>query len=203
MTIKEAIERFEKEGEEHSAPALREVINDMIDRNIKTEFENDCYTDALTLTSLMFNRSTSSIRMLTGPQGDGFLMVLKKSFLGSLDRIRANKGEVRIVMLGKPNEYLEGLMKQYPDTLKIFAAKTASPIKHFTVCDTKMARMEEFHGELTPETDATNIKARVCFNDSVKGRVLEESFDSIWKWLNQFAQTKAKTPLASEAVHTN
>ncbi len=86
MTIKEAIERFEKEGEEHSAPLLREVINDMIDRNIKTEFENDCYTDALTLTSVMFNRSTHSIKMSTGPQGDGFLKTLKKPLVSAIER---------------------------------------------------------------------------------------------------------------------
>lgn len=203
MTIKEAIERY-NEPETGTSPALREVINFMIDRNIKTEFENDSYLDALTLTELMFSRSSQSIRMLTGPQGDGFVLALKKTLVAALDKIKANGGIVRIIVLGQTNACLDDLQLKYAGTLSVMQAKSATPLKHFTVCDSRMARMEQIHAELTPETAASEIKARVCFSDPVQAKALEEGFDKIWNWLKQFKQaTPAPATAQNEAVHTN
>jgi hypothetical protein len=53
-----------------------------------------------------------------------------------------------------------------------------------------MARMEQPHELLTPDTLITAIKAKVCFNDRIQAGALEESFDSIWDRLKQIlAQT--------------
>ena len=208
MTIKDAIVRFQTERDSCASPALREVINDMIDRNIKTEFSNDSYPDALTLTDVMFSRSTQNIRMLTGAQGDGFLKALKDSFVKALDKIKLNGGRVRVIVLGQTNRCLDELQRTYPETLEVIPAHANSLIKHFTVCDSRMARMEEVHEALTDETLASAIKARVCFNDPVQAKALEEFFDQIWNRLKQLLQKSAPTqPPApakpNEAVHTN
>jgi hypothetical protein len=202
MTIKDAIALYSQPESSGHSPALRELINYMIDQNIKTEFENDSYLDALTLTELMFRRSTKSIRMLTGPQGDGFLAALKKPFREALDRITSTGGKVQIVVLGQANSCLDTLQKEFPATLFVRQAKSANPLKHFTVCDTRMARVEQLHAELTSDTPASEIKARVCFNDPVQAKALEDGFDRIWNWLTQFPTPAPPKSARNEAVHS-
>ena len=144
------------------------------------------YQDALALTDVMFTRSTKSIRMLTGEQGDGFLSALKEPFVAALERIKYNGGSVKIIVLGQTNKCLDDLQKTFAGTLEIIKAKSSGAIKHFTVCDSSMARMEEVHEPLSDKTLITTIKARVCFNDSSQATALEENFDKIWNRLKQF-----------------
>lgn len=208
MTIGQAISRYEMERETSSSPALRAIINDLINRNIKTEFSNDSYPDAIALTDAMFSRSTQSIRMLTGAMGDGFLKVLKESFIKALDRIKMNGGRVRIVVLGKTSECLDELQKKYSGTLEVVPAQTTGQVKHFTVCDSRMARLEEVHGELTDQTPITEVKARVYFNDPVQSKMLEDVFDNIWNRLKQLmekpAPKQSPAPAApNETLHAN
>jgi hypothetical protein len=183
MTIGEAVKLFKLERRTVPNAALREVVNYMIDHNIRTEFSNHSYLDALELTDVMFSRSLRTIRMLTGNQGDGFVSALKETFVETLERIKRNEGFVRIIVLGKSCPGLEELRDTYPETLEVILAQSTAPVKHFLVCDTCMARMEETHDELTPETPITAVKARVCFNDKAQGKALEESFDNIWNRL--------------------
>ena len=191
MTIPEAIDRYNREPELVSSPALREVINDMIDRNIKTEFDNDSYPDAVTLTDIMFRRSIHNIRILTGPQGDGFLKLLRDSFVGALARIKENGGKIKVIVLNHPNKCLDELQKIYPETLEVIPAQSSILVKHFTVCDSRMARMEEVHDVIDDNTPITAIKARVCFNDPTQAKCLEDTFDQIWNRLKQILEKTA------------
>ena len=200
MTIGQAISRYKADRETSSSPALREVINYMIDRNIKTEFSNDSYPDALALTDVMFSRSTQNIRILTGTQGDGFLQVLKESFVKALEKIKSNGGRVRIVVLGKTSKCLDELKNNYPATLEVLPAQSTGPIKHFTVCDSRMARLEEEHDELTEQTPITAVKARVYFNDPAQSKMLEDVFDHIWNRLTELIGKAAKTAPAPSSV---
>jgi hypothetical protein len=196
-TIKQAIEQYERNC---ASPALREVINFMIERNIKTEFSNDSYLDALTLTEIMFNRSNSSICMLTGAKGDGFLETLKKPFCEALDRIKENKGFVHIVAISPINTCLNELQRRYSGVLKVIPARVTGQIKHYMVCDSKMARMEEIHGNLDETTNADAIHARVCFNDPVQAKILESDFNSLWKRLEAQINTPAAPKATSQVV---
>jgi hypothetical protein len=194
LTIKDSIERYKNEREMSPSPALREVINFMINQNIKTEFNNDSYLDALTLTELMFIRSTHDIRILTGSNGDGFLNALKEPFSKALDVIMANGGKVKIIVLGQTTKCLEELQKKYAGTLEVIRGQATGPVKHFTVCDSRMARTEQEHGQLNDNTLATEIKARVCFNDPVQAKSLEDFFDQIWNRLKLFMQKSEPKP---------
>jgi hypothetical protein len=188
MTVAEAVNLYQANGGGSASPALREVINQLIDGNVKTEFENDSYLDALTLTDVMFHRTNKSVRLLTGPGADGFLGVLKATFVEMLERLKNSGGFVRILLLS--NEvpgWLKGLTQQYDKTLTIRCALAAEPVEHFIVCDTKMARQEEVHGAISKESKATAIKARVSFNKPGQAEVLESYFDSMWKKVAAFS----------------
>jgi hypothetical protein len=176
------------------ASALREVINLMIQSNVKTEFENDSYLDALVLTEVMFARSNNSIKMFTGPNCEGFLKTLKDSFISAAQRLNAVKGKVRILMISnKVPDSLQELKSKYPDTLEIALAQIkegADPISHFFVCDSKMARVEQPHGPLDPGTPINAIKARVFFNDVGLAKMLDGKFSAMWNVIHP-AQTKS------------
>lgn len=191
MTIGAAVDRYKAEREAFPSPALREVVNYMIDHNIKTEFNNDSYQDALALTDVMFTRSTKTIRMLTGTHGDGFLNALLEPFVAALERIRLNRGFVKIIVIGQTCKTLTELQSTFAGTLKVIRAQASGPIKHFTVCDSNMARMEEIHEPLTSDTLITAIKAKVCFNDRAQSGALEENFDKIWNRLEQILSNSA------------
>ncbi|HBJ82629.1 MAG TPA: hypothetical protein DDZ88_01885 [Verrucomicrobiales bacterium] len=171
---------------------MREVINQLIDGNVKTEFENDSYLDALTLTDVMFHRSNTSVRLLTGPGLDGFLSELQKSFIDLLDRLKKTGGAVRILLLSKDvPTWLHDLTKAYDKTLTIHRALPTKPMPHFIVCDSKMSRQEEVHEAITDASDATTIKARVSFNETSKAEVLENYFDLMWKSVSDYPINQA------------
>ena len=186
-TITDAIDTYAATGKESVSPGFREIINQMIDNNIKTEFKNDSYLDALYLTDVMFSRSQKSIRLLTGPGADSFLFTLKDSFIGALQRLAKVNGTVKIVLLdGKMPVWLEPLQKQHKNVLEVFRATANEPIKHFIVCDARMARLEEIHGQISKESNASEIKASVYFNQPIMAKVLEDHFDSIWEEVGKF-----------------
>jgi len=183
-TIAAAIERFKRGGEDSIYPGYRELVTTMIDNGIKSDFENDSYLDALFLTHLMFSRAQNSIKLFTGNNGDEFLKVLNRPFENALERIKKAGGSVKIILLSAalPN-WLGDLKAKYPETLDVVLAKALQPVKHFILCDSKMARLEEPHGELTPTTPATTIKAKVYFNDTAKCKDLEGVFQAMWSIL--------------------
>lgn len=192
MTVADAVTLYQANGGGSASPALREVINQLIDGNVKTEFENDSYLDALTLTDVMFHRSNTSVRLLTGPGLDGFLGVLEKTFIDLLERLKKTGGFVRILLLSKDvPQWLSDLAKQYERTLTIHRALPIKPMPHFIVCDSKMSRQEEVHGPISDASDATAIKARVSFNEASKAEVLENYFDLMWKSVSGYPINQA------------
>jgi hypothetical protein len=161
---------------------LRKIIED----GARTEFDNDSYLDALFLTELMLERSKFQVRILSGPQADSFLSALRTPFEQALNRVAKTNGFVRIILLGPEVPLsLRDLQYRHPSVLSVALAKSESPVRHFIVCDTAMARFEEIHGELQPDTPAREIKAKVYFNDPDKSRWLEGFFDSAWTRLKQ------------------
>jgi hypothetical protein len=180
-TISAAIENYKRLGEESVYPGYRDLIVKMIDNGLKTDFDNDSYLDALFLTGMMFNRSQNKIQLFTGNHCDGFLKVLSKPLERALERIKKSNGSVKIILLSSELPiWLDDLKNQYQGTLDIALAKAIAPVKHFILCDSKMARLEEPHEELKPETPATAIKAKVYFNDPQKCKALENLFDAMW-----------------------
>ncbi|PYJ83512.1 MAG: hypothetical protein DME22_15585 [Verrucomicrobia bacterium] len=167
------------------ASMLREVINWMIQNNVRTEFENDSYLDALVLTEIMFDRSNHSIRMFTGPSCEKFLQTLEKTFVDALQRLKANNGKVQILVLAdhKP-EFLSKLESTFPQTLEIGLGKMREGVKdqigHFFVCDCKMARIEQPHDPLNDDTPVNAIRAKVYFNAPGPAQLLEARFDAFW-----------------------
>jgi len=182
MTIKETIEKYRAEGKESVSPTLRALVDQMVATGARTEFKNDSYADALFLTDTMFEQSHACVRILTGVGGGEFLRALKKSFTAALERLKTVGGEARVVILDTPkiDDWLEGMRTRF-STLKIFRAKATGSIKHFIVCDSRMARLEDVHPAITPETPVEDIKANVFFNEPTKAKVYEDYFDSIWK----------------------
>jgi hypothetical protein len=202
MNIEEAIQQFKTEQAQNSGRALREVVNFNVDHNIKTEFNNDCYLDALRLTSFMFGRTHESVRMLTGSSVDFFLSELDKSFTDALKRIAENQGEFRVIVLGKAINSLKKIRDTHGSVFKFIEAQSSVPLRHFLVCDSNMVRLEELHGPLDLKTEATAVKARVHFCDLIRAKMLEENFDGLWEKLIQ--SKVSETPISSdEILHTN
>jgi hypothetical protein len=187
------------------ASALREVIGWMIQNNAKTEFENDSYLDALVLTEVMFSRSTHSIQMFTGPSCEDFLKTLQNSFISAAERLKSAKGKIRILMIADSvPAALEELKQKYSGTVEVALAKAregAGPISHFFVCDSKMARVEQPHPPLNPNTPINAIKARVFFNDSGLSQMLEGQFSAMWKIVT--TPLPAIQPTQTKAVPAN
>lgn len=188
MNVTDAIKQYQANGDAPTGTALREVINQLIDENIKTDFSNDSYLDALVLTDVMFHRCNSSVRLLTGGGGSSFLSTLKSTFVGAISRLAQSKGIARILLLDSPvPDWLAELAKAYPKTLTIRRAASPEPIRHFIVCDSNMSRHEEIHAPITDTTPATAIKARVSFNEPGRAKVLENYFDSMWETVAKFS----------------
>ena len=201
-SVGDAIAAYKKEGKDSVSPAFRSIIRGMIETNTKTEFANDSYFDALYLTDVMFGRAEQSVRLLTGPGLDKFLEALEKPFRDLLERLTKTGGFVRVVMLGStmPANLL-ALCKEFNKVLTIHRASTKEQLKHFIVCDSRMARLEEPHGDITESSLATEIKARVYFNDPVKAEVFEKYFDTIWETVAQFPVNKEAARSLDAALH--
>jgi hypothetical protein len=164
--------------------ALREVINLMIDKKIRTEFDNDSFLDALILTEVMFERSTGSIRMLSGPGCGDFLKSIQRSFVSAVKRLATNGGKFKLLTISDAiPEFVQETQRENPNTLEVGLLKLRDPanqIQHFLVCDSKMARIEEPHGPLTEDTPVNAVKAKVYFNDAGKAQFYEDRFEAFW-----------------------
>ncbi len=164
------------------ASALRDIMGVMIQRNVKTEFENDSYFDALMFSEMMFDRSNQSISLFTGSGCEAFLQTLHRSFYSALDRLKNSGGSVRMITTAEHvSEFLMGLQKRYPETLSVAPARANEVIGHFFICDSRMARVEQPHGPLTPETPVDAIKAKVFFNHPAVAQMLEIRFNAFWR----------------------
>lgn len=181
LTIDKAVELYRAHHADGTMP-FRAIIEDMIDRAEKTEFNNDSYYDALFLTDMMFGRATSQVRLLSGNCVSAFLETLKEPFEALLKKLSKTAGKVQIVVLNKSEEqtFLNGMVAKYPDTVEVRYGKTTGEIKHFTVCDQRMARVEEPHAQLNGSALASEIKAKVYFQNLETAKVLASMFEAVW-----------------------
>lgn len=191
MTIKVAQEFFHKYGDD------TEGIYDEIYRTLAskdcTELANDNYLDALQLTSLMIRKTKSSFRMLTGTTAEAFIGHLTDHFAAMIQRLHLSgkKAHVIVVNADKQCEMLDSLAKKYQGTLTVEYASVQDDVEvsHFIVAD-NMVRAEKPHPQLTAETPANIIQARVLFNNRGAASVYESHFDSLTKILNSKAAAK-------------
>lgn len=192
LTIARAKEIYRARGSQSVSADFRDLLCSAIDSKAKLAFDNHSYFDALFLTDIMFSRSQQQIRLLTGPKGDGFLSTLQKPFEAALERIRNSRGSVKIILLStEVSPLLLDLQKRFPNVLEVFLAQASQKLNHFIVCDSTMARLEEPHGDLTPDTLATEIKAKVFFNSPEQATMLEGLFDAMWQRLKSFSASPA------------
>lgn len=178
-TIGDAKRRYRESAGD--AAGYRDLISLLIDSGFRQTLRNDSYFDALVLTEVMYNRTKQSIRSLTGKGGEGFICELMNPFTRALERIHARGGTVKLIVLGdeQPQALCE-LAKRFSGTLRIAVAKPLSRLQHFIICDSRIVRLEDYHGELSDSTSAHEIKAEVFFNNSEKARMLESFFEAIW-----------------------
>jgi hypothetical protein len=201
LTIGEAIRIYTTDGTDCMSPTFRDMVQQMIDKGVKTEFANDSYLDALFLTDVMFTRASRSVRLLTGKGADGFLKTLSDRFETMLERFAKTEGRVKIILVADVlPAWLTSLVQRFPQVLQVACASASRPVKHFIVCDSKMARLEEIHGELHQHTPATDIKARVFFNEPETASVFEGYFEQIWSVVSKYPVNRGSQGSAAAAA---
>lgn len=190
MTVRDAICLYHLRSE-GSTSALRQAVNVTIDNRIRTAFNNDSYVDALVLTEIMLTRTNHRLCVFTGDGEGGFFRILENFLEKALERIDANNGIARFIVLSKtvPSCLAEMLVK-FPKRLQVMLAGTNGPAHHFIVSDSTMARMEEPHQPLTENSMADEIKAKVFYNEPAVSDFLEKQFQSIWNIVKDFPVNK-------------
>ncbi|MDX6765621.1 MAG: hypothetical protein SFU85_02410 [Candidatus Methylacidiphilales bacterium] len=181
-----------------SNSALRKVINQMIDEKIRTEFDNDSYMDALILNEIMLDRSSKTVRMLSGGC-TYFLETLQDAFTKAFERLHAANGKIRILVVGTEiPAFLAAAQKKYAGTLQVSSAQARNEdqVEHFIVCDSIMARVEKPHVRLQQNTPIDAIKAKVSFNNASTAKFYEDRFDAVWKVLHETTATPDNTAQA-------
>jgi hypothetical protein len=179
LTIKQARECYRNLRRCATTP-LESIILQLIDKSIRTEFQNDSYLDALLLTEAMLASAGKHIVWLSGGSADGFLAELSSAFESALSRIQKAGGSVRLVLLcNQMPPILIPMLKKY-SALKVALAKSEKPLQHFIVCDSKAVRVEEVHGDLSDESLASDVKATVYFNNPTKASFWEVFFNAVW-----------------------
>lgn len=188
MEIMDAKQVFQEWGDSLT-PGYETIIDLNIVRRSQKGFNNDNYCHALFFTDYMFRKAQHSICMLTGGiSNNGFLDILFNSFSEAVKRIAEKGGEVKLITLGPSIcDRVDKLREQFKNTLFIEPALTTSggPLPHFIICDDKMVRDEQIHGELSDKTDANEVKAMVYFNNQAKATVKREKFEGYWKALRE------------------
>jgi len=191
LTVAEAIANYKARSAESSS-VLRQAISYMIDNNIRTDFANDSYSDALVLTEMMLSRTNKSLRVLSGDGEGGFFYILNTFLSDAITRIAQNDGCAHFILIAKTiPKYLLDLQAMYPHKFSVKLAGTDTPIRHFIVSDTKMARVEEPHKALRENSKSNEIKARVYFNEPTVSSFLEKQFDSMWAIVSNYEVNKA------------
>jgi len=177
---------FRERGARAVVPALSIQLAEMaIDHELPELIENHCYADALFLTDLMFQHSKKSIDILTGNCGGEFLRTLSKNFTDAIGRIAARGGMVRVIQLNPTAkaEFFPELRKKYPGTFEFRFGSSKTEIKHRIVCDQKMVRLEDIHGEIKEKTDPNTINANVWFKNTVEAKKHSAYFEAVWNRL--------------------
>lgn len=188
MTINDAKSKYDDAVEKAGGnPPFEDLVGQLIDSGYNQEFDNDSYFDALWLTHHMLNRTYKSIDVLTGGAGEVFFEKLGIVLSNALERVRKNGGRARIVFLNPPSPYqvsiFNQLSLQFPGVFSYKTAKANGPISHFFICDQKMVRIERPHSELTGDSSASEVCAKVNFNDPMLAEIKSRLFEKIWQKL--------------------
>ena len=137
----------------------------------------------------MFLKAEKEIRIFTGDFFESFVEPLKDTLSIVLKHFEKRTNSfIHIILLNSQKT------KQTKEFLDTFANKNIKlvgatynakkwPIGHFMCVDSNIYRIEQPHPELTPESDESVIKAKVCFNDADTTKAYINIFDSIWNKL--------------------
>lgn len=181
LTIADAIANY-KARAANPTHCLIDMAGEVIKEGATLKLKNDCYPDALEYTETMLFHTKESINILTGGGCGGFYATLIQPVTNALERIKAASGSARMIVVSNAiPEWLAVLAQEFRGTFELAQMETSSPISHFIVCDSKIVRAEEPHGELTADTLADTIKAEVIFNEPNKGKELEGRFVELWR----------------------
>jgi len=182
MNIDDATRLYKEFGQSLN-PDFESLAGMFRQLSIEAPLSNSNYLHALSLTDLLFKHTDTSLSMVTGGTGDGFIGTLKGSFCAMLKRIKARKGKARVIVLDGETKLLrEWEQGEFAGTLEI-AVATVRPnaeVRHFIVGDDDMVRDEEPHDALTGASDANKVRANVYFKNKAIARVFSSRFEAMW-----------------------
>lgn len=185
-TIREVQEEYERLGEMSVHAGFRNAVEAMLENGFEGSFANDCYSDALVLTQKMLERTDHNLRVLSGGEADAFFKLLKTPLRACLERVRANNGTVRIIVVHEGAEempspgFLSELAKEFNGVLEVVSACSQTQVSHFMVADDNMLRVEEKHGKLTLDSPEDAIRAKVFFDEKPVASGYIDIFDKVW-----------------------
>jgi hypothetical protein len=182
MTIAQAISNYKaKAGKE--THCLKDLVGAVLQKGETSyKLENDCYADALDYTDTMLFHTHKSINIVTGCGCGGFYATLLGHLIAALQRVKKVKGSARMIVIAKDlPEWLVALTYEFSGTFTLARFKTKEKLQHFIVCDSNIVRLEEPHEELSLQSPADAIRAKVVFNEPKIGAELEARFEGFWK----------------------
>ncbi len=184
MTIGEA-KRFFEQFRKSLEPDYASVMQVLRALSATAPIANSNYLHFLNLTDLMFRNTNRSLRMLTGNACEAVPSALYDSFKTMLSRIKENRGSAQVIVVNGNARSLDQFQDEYKGTLFVTEGKTppCARVTHFMVCDSDMVRDEEYHPELSDDTSADLVRAKIYFANSTKADSLTRVFDRVWSSL--------------------
>ena len=180
MTVFQAQEEYSKNGINSVNHSYRHLIDDILEQDVRIELSNDSYLDALFLSQIMLNRTRGDFRMICGVSTGRFFEVLEEPITKCLNTLKKNGGDFRIIAeASEVPSIFNKLKSQFGEVFK-FKLTGNHGLSHCMVSDHKMVRIEEPHPPLTAETLASEIKAKVYFDEPDLANLYNRSFDNLW-----------------------
>lgn len=157
-------------------------------------FLNDNYLNALCLSHVMFERTTFNLSIISGTNILDFLRSLKEPFGEAARAIdsfsRDARGAIlkgiRILVLApytfQDDESLIKGLKEFEPLIDV-KIKTPQPnitLHHAMISDSRDYRLEALHNEITQDSNAGEIHAKVVFNGR-KASWLQNQFDVLFE----------------------
>ena len=196
ITIGDVIRDYDALKSCVAGDALRNLVESAIYTSADGGFiQNDTYFHALFLTEMMLERTNKSLRIFCGRDVARFLNTIRDTFFKCCERIKNSNGKIRIISKvcsdsDKKNS-LDNLKRLANEVRNSFSGidikgvvqkANSSDENHYIVCDSKMLRVEEIHKPLTDNMPASNIKAKVFFNNIGLAASFEADFDSLYEF---------------------
>ena len=152
--------------------------------NREVVFFNDNYLNALCLSHVMLNRTKASLSIISGINILAFLKILSEPFLDLVNRIK-DAGKIRFLVLApydfKNDDKLESQLLEFAKSIKIKIRKPQPHLilHHAIISDSRDYRLEALHNEITEDSNANEIHAKVVFNGR-KAFWLQNQFDILF-----------------------